>query len=155
MENQKNDPGAKKIAEIKNVVPFAGGMPAPKRPLAGAMFKRPEINTSRGDGKKLVVGRNIKLSGDIDICESLIVEGQLEANLKDALLIEIADGGYFKGTAEVDEAHISGVFDGNIKVKKVLYLYSSGRINGNVEYASLAVEPGGVIQGNLKHVGNK
>jgi cytoskeletal protein CcmA (bactofilin family) len=142
-------------SETKIITPFGNNLPMPKRPLATSVLRRPEFSSSRGEGKKLVVGKNIKLSGDIDVCESLIVEGQLEANLKDALLIEISETGHFKGTAEVDEAHISGYFDGNLKVKKVLYLYSQGRISGNIQYNSLVVEPGGVVQGTLKHLESK
>ena len=58
----------------------------------------------KADGKQLIVGKNIKLSGAIDVCESLVVEGTLEANLNGAKYLDIVYGGSFTGTAEVEEA---------------------------------------------------
>lgn len=106
----------------------------------------------KSDGKQLIVGKNIKLNGAIDVCESLVVEGTLEANLNGAKYLDIVYGGTFTGNAEVEEAHISGVFDGNLTVSNVLYIYETGEIKGKINYANLIVEKGGVLKGTLKHI---
>ena len=103
----------------------------------------------RGDGKQLVVGRDIKLSGAIDACESLVVEGVLEANLAGAKYLDIVYGGRFKGSANVEEAHISGEFSGELTATGCLYVYNGASINGKVAYAALVVEKGGVIKGQV------
>jgi cytoskeletal protein CcmA (bactofilin family) len=107
------------------------------------------------DGKKLVVGKNIKLNGDIDACESLVVEGQIEANLSYTQTLEIVSGGKFSGNAEVETAYISGEFDGTLTVLKSLYVYSGAFIKGKINYNDLVVESGGVIKGTLKYTGDK
>ena len=56
------------------------------------------------EGKKLVVGREIELSGNISACDRLIVEGRVEAKLRDCRKIEVASSGFFKGNAEIDTA---------------------------------------------------
>lgn len=96
---------------------------------------------------KLIVGAEIKLNGDISSCEELVVEGEVEANLTDTGTIEVAEGGCFKGSAEVDVADISGVFEGNLTARENLFVRSTGRIVGNVKYTTIVVEPGGVIDG--------
>ncbi len=106
----------------------------------------------KADGKQLIVGKNIKLSGAIDVCESLVVEGTLEANLSGAKYLDIVYGGSFTGTAEVEEAHISGVFDGTLSVTGVLYVYESGEVRGKINYANLVVEKGGVLKGTIKNI---
>ncbi|MBD5398935.1 polymer-forming cytoskeletal protein [bacterium] len=120
------------------------------------------VNMSKGhsvmpkaDGKQLIVGKNIKLSGAIDVCESLVVEGTLEANLTGAKYLDIVYGGSFTGTAEVKEAHISGVFDGTLTVTGVLYVYETGDVRGKINYANLVVEKGGILKGTLKNIDNK
>jgi cytoskeletal protein CcmA (bactofilin family) len=104
----------------------------------------------KSDGKQLVVGKNIKLSGAIDVCESLVVEGELDANLTGSRYLDIVYGGSFSGTAEVDEAHISGKFDGTLTVTGCLYVYSTGDVRGKINYAAIVVEKGGALRGALK-----
>ena len=69
-------------------------------------------------GSKLTVGPNIKLKGvEITDCDTLVVEGLVEATM-DSRVIQIAQQGAFKGSAEIDIAEIHGVFDGNLTVRQ-------------------------------------
>lgn len=102
------------------------------------------------EGKKLIVGRDISLSGNITACERLIVEGSVEANLTDAIAIEVSETGSFKGSAEVEEAEIGGNFEGGLTVRKKLTVRSTGRIQGTVRYGRLVVELGGEISGTVE-----
>ena len=86
------------------------------------------------DNSKLIVGREIELSGNISACERMIVEGTVEAELKDCREIEIASTGTFKGIAAIDVAEISGNFDGTLTVRDILIVRSSGRITGTVRF---------------------
>src|SRR5690606_15640365 len=108
----------------------------------------------KGEGKRLVVGRSIKLTGDIDVCESLIVEGHLEANLTDARVVDVVSGGMFKGSAEVEEAHITGTFDGTLSTRRHLAIYAGAVVKGKVRYeGDLTVEPGAIIKADIKYTG--
>ena len=66
------------------------------------------------DGKKLIVGQDICLSGEITACDTLVVEGGVEASLSDSRVIEVTETGVFKGKVEIDIAEISGAFDGEL-----------------------------------------
>jgi cytoskeletal protein CcmA (bactofilin family) len=105
---------------------------------------------AESEGKKLIVGRDISLSGNITACDKLVVEGTVEANLKDAGFIEIAETGLFKGSAEVDEAEIGGRFKGDLVVRKKLTIRATGKVEGTVRYARLVVECGGEISGTVE-----
>lgn len=105
---------------------------------------------STPDPKTLIVGREISLNGDITACDKLIVEGRVEANLNDSRFVEIAESGLFKGTAEIDEADISGTFDGSLTVHGRLVIRASGSVKGEVAYGELEIECGGQIQGTIK-----
>jgi cytoskeletal protein CcmA (bactofilin family) len=101
------------------------------------------------DAKTLIVGREIDLSGEIAACDKLVVEGQVEAALSDCRQIEIAAGGYFKGTAVVDDARINGIFEGTLTVRNTLVIQSSGAVAGDIRYGELEIERGGRIAGSI------
>jgi cytoskeletal protein CcmA (bactofilin family) len=101
-------------------------------------------------GKKLIVGQDIVLNGQITACEQLVVEGRVEAALEDSQSIEISETGYFKGSAVIEEAVINGQFEGNLTVRGELTVKSRGRIEGEVRYGKLCVESGGQIIGTLE-----
>ena len=102
------------------------------------------------EGKKLIVGRDIELAGEITACDRLVVEGKVAADLTDAGAIEVAQTGVFRGSAEVDDADISGLFDGALTVRRKLIVRSSGQVRGTIRYARIIVELGGEIRGTIE-----
>ncbi len=103
-----------------------------------------------GEGKKLIVGRDIALSGQISSCEKLVVEGRVEANISECREIEILESGTFKGEAEIDIAEISGAFDGKLIARELLMVRANGRITGSVRYGRLEIERGGQLNGDVR-----
>ena len=101
------------------------------------------------DGNRLVVGKSISVTGDISACETLIVQGTVEANVADATTIEVAEGGLFKGDAEVDHAYIAGTFDGTLRARLTLEVAESGHVKGNIHYNNISIASGGRVQGSI------
>jgi len=132
----------------------AATAPTPPRsltPMSGA--KPTESPQMKTDEKKLTVGPEIVLSGQITSCDRLVVEGKVEASLTDSRAIEIADTGFFKGTAEIDSAVIGGRFEGTLTVRERLTVRSTGRIQGKIRYGQIEIEPGGEISGEVQVAG--
>ena len=102
-----------------------------------------------GRGRKLIIGEGINLSGQIEACDHLIVEGTVEAELRGAQMLEIFESGVYYGTGEVEQATIAGRFEGDITVSGRLVIKSSGVIVGSVTYGELAVEAGATIDGKI------
>ena len=103
--------------------------------------------------RKLTVGREITLSGDITTCDILVVEGNIDATLRDGKILEISQDGHFRGAAEVDEADIGGRLEGTLTVRGRLRLRATGQIEGSISYGELEVEAGGRMIGELKVLG--
>jgi cytoskeletal protein CcmA (bactofilin family) len=104
-----------------------------------------------GDRKeaKLVVGPDIKLKGvEISDCDTLIVEGRVEATL-DSRVLEITPNGVFQGTIAVDNAEIHGRFEGELTVRKQLTIYGAGKVSGKIRYAKIKVEEGAELSGEI------
>jgi cytoskeletal protein CcmA (bactofilin family) len=127
---------------------------APRRvpDIAGVTPRRMErpMGASDGDGKRLVVGRDIRLSGEITACDKLVVEGHIEVRLQGARVIEVSQTGYFKGNADVEEADISGNFEGELIARDRLVVRSGGRISGTIRYGRIVIESGGEISGDMQ-----
>lgn len=102
------------------------------------------------EGKKLIVGREICLSGEIKTCDQLVVEGKVEATLTDSRRLEIASTGFFKGTANIQEADISGRYQGDLTVIGCLRIRATGSVEGEVRYGELEVERGGRLSGTVE-----
>ncbi|WDZ94810.1 polymer-forming cytoskeletal protein [Herbaspirillum sp. WKF16] len=100
-------------------------------------------------GSKLTVGPNIKVKGEIEDCDTLVVEGKVQATIN-CRVVQIAERGAFKGSAEIDLAEIRGEFDGDLTVRQKLVIYSSGKVTGKIRYGKLVIEEGGQLSGDLQ-----
>lgn len=127
--------------------PLGEGLAAPS---TGSSVSGSSLSTGATEMRKLIVGRDISLSGEITACDVLVVEGTVEAKLRDGRNIEIAESGLFKGSVEIDEADIAGRFEGDISVRGRLRLRSTGKINGAIRYGELEVEAGGQLIGEIQ-----
>lgn len=129
------------------------GAPAGRRPDAPAGLGAAPVPAAATDMRRLIVGRDISLSGEITACDVLVVEGTVEAKLRDGRNIEISESGLFKGSVEIDEADIAGRFEGDISVRGRLRLRASGKITGTIRYGELEVEAGGQLIGEIQVLG--
>ncbi len=102
------------------------------------------------DSNRLVIGRDITLNGTITSCDSLVVEGRVEVVLQGAQTIEVTASGFFKGSADVEEADISGRFEGELVARDQLILRAGGHINGTIRYGRIVIEAGGEVSGDMQ-----
>jgi cytoskeletal protein CcmA (bactofilin family) len=105
-------------------------------------------SANRSVGARMTVGPGIKLKGEVSDCDTLVVEGTVEATLKSEVL-EVADGGTYTGTATVTDAEIHGRFEGELTVTGVLQIRSTGHVTGTIKYGRIEVESGGEIAGTV------
>ena len=122
--------------------------PAAYAPLP-AMAPAPQ---QEAESKKLIVGRDIRLNGEIVSCEHLIVEGSVEAALSDGKMIDIAESGNFRGNEECETATIRGKFEGQLVCRDRLVVRSTGRVTGKIRYHQLEVERGGEVNGDVQTI---
>jgi len=171
-KNESNGDGAD-MASAPPLKPFSRkGSHAPSKPPTATSFqpeikrRQPQIpgspsllpNHAPGrlggdpDSSRLIVGRDIQLSGEITACEKLVVEGSVEVTVPNARVLEIAPSGHFTGSAKVDEAYISGWFDGELVANEKLIVREGGHIKGTVRYGSIVIESGGEISGDMQAI---
>ena len=135
---------------------------APRRAELAATGPTPgSTETARGGrlmvqdeaGKRLIVGQGISLSGEITACDRLVVEGSVQVTLNQTRAIEITQSGRFtNGKAEVEEAEISGVYEGELTVRRRLLIRGTGQVKGTVRYGELEIERGGRLSGSVSMI---
>ncbi len=96
----------------------------------------------------MIVGNGIFVKGEIESCQTLVVEGRVEASLT-ADHLKVRSGGVFRGRAVVETANITGDFDGDLTVRGLLTIEASGRVSGTIRYAEIMIKTGGQIRGDI------
>ena len=76
-----------------------------------------QASTPQTSGTRLIVGPDIKLKGvEITDCDTLVVEGRVEASM-DSRVIQIAEHGVYSGSVCIDIAEIHGRFEGELTAR--------------------------------------
>ena len=135
--------------------PSPQNLPPVAHPEAQAVV-RPEPSQGHAVAKseerkeaRLTVGPDIKMKGvEVSDCDTLVVEGRIEATL-DARVIQIAEHGHFAGTVAVDAAEIHGHLEGELTVRKLLVIHAGGKVSGKIRYARIKVEEGAELCGDI------
>jgi cytoskeletal protein CcmA (bactofilin family) len=125
--------------------------PAPA-PAPVAAAPAPENSTSEA---RLIVGPDVKLKGaEILDCDTLVVEGRVEATM-DSRVIRIAEQGSYTGKVSIDIAEIQGIFEGELTARSQLIIHATGRVSGKIRYGKLVIDEGGELSGDINTLNEK
>ncbi|WP_018413193.1 bactofilin family protein [Methyloversatilis thermotolerans] len=114
--------------------------------------KRDAVAPPSDSGSRLIVGPDVKLRGaEILDCDTLVVEGRVEATM-DSRVIRIAENGAYSGTVSIDIAEIHGRFDGELTAREQLIVHATGQVSGKIRYGKIHIEEGGEISGDVKSI---
>jgi len=131
---------------------FRPATPVTTTPAPAANVAVEPVTEVKADARreaKLVVGPEIKIKGvEISDCDTLVVEGRIEATL-DSRVLEITEHGVFQGTIAVDNAEIHGRFEGELTVRKQLVIHATGKCSGKIRYTKIKVEEGAELAGEI------
>ncbi len=129
--------------------PMPPAAPAPEAAKAPEAPKPPVEKVDERKEAKLIVGPDIKMKGvEVTDCDTLVVEGRIEATL-DSRVLQIAPNGTFCGTVAVDTAEIHGQLEGELTVRKQLVIHATGKVSGKIRYAKIKVEEGAELAGEI------
>lgn len=129
--------------------PMPPATPAPEAAKAPEAPKPPVDKADERKEAKLIVGPDIKMKGvEVTDCDTLVVEGRIEATL-DSRVLQIAPNGTFCGTVAVDTAEIHGKLEGELTVRKQLVIHATGKVSGKIRYAKIKVEEGAELAGEI------
>jgi cytoskeletal protein CcmA (bactofilin family) len=108
---------------------------------------RPKVEPT--SASRLIVGPDVKLKGaEILDCDTLVVEGRVEATM-DSRVIQIAANGAFSGKVGIDVAEVFGEFEGELTARRQLIIHATGRVSGKIRYGKILIEEGGELSGDV------
>lgn len=108
----------------------------------GAQSDQTEPNPST------VIGSDIKIVGSIEASADLMIEGNVEGDVRCRNLI-LGEHGTIKGKIFSERARVAGNIDGSIETGD-LAIEASGVLSGEATYSRVKIATGGIIEGNLK-----
>lgn len=124
----------------------------PESRIGAANGEKQPTDVAQTSDSRLIVGPSVKLKGaEILDCDTLIVEGHVEATM-DSRVLRIDATGSFVGTVSIDVAEIRGRFEGELTVRDQLIIHASGCVGGKVRYGKLFIEEGGEISGDIQTI---
>ncbi len=106
------------------------------------------------------IAKGSTITGDIVSDGDFRIEGTIQGNVKTPGKVVIGKTGIVKGTLTSANADIEGKFSGKLSLSDTLSLKATAYVEGEVEVAKLAVEPGAtfnatcVMKGFQKEMGN-
>ena len=142
----------------KGALQAAASEPVPPStpPVAATSVQAP-LATSENPASeaRLIVGPDVKLKGaEILDCDTLVVEGRVEATM-DSRVLRIAEQGSFTGKVSIDIAEIRGSFEGELTARHQLIVHATGRLSGKIRDGKLVIDEGGELCGDINTLSEK
>jgi cytoskeletal protein CcmA (bactofilin family) len=99
----------------------------------------------------LIIREDTYLKGNIGNAGRVEVFGYVEGEVAADLLV-VQPGGRCFGRIKVEQADVRGQLQGDVFVKQLITIRSSGEVTGNVKYGKLALEMGGQLTAELRNI---
>ena len=102
----------------------------------------------------LIIGEGANIIGTIKESNEINIQGVVDGDIECKDLI-IGKSGTVKGKIKTDSLSIEGNIEGEINVKGLLKLMSSGVVSGKISYGSIQILEGGTLMGELDYKDKK
>ena len=112
---------------------------------------------SRGDGPDAasarsgasLIGKNVKISGEITGDEDLLIEGKVEGKINVSQTLTVGAGGQVTAEVHGDTVIVLGRVNGNVSAAQRVILKPSAMVTGNITCAAFIVNEGASFDGNI------
>src|SRR6185295_3388972 len=115
-----------KPPDAKPAEPAAPGRPAPPPPPSTPG------SPARAAGGACVIGAKTTIKGEIIGDEDVLVEGNVEGQIRVTRDLRVAPGGVVKATVEAQSLIVSGEIVGDCQATSRVEIQATGRLTGNI-----------------------
>ena len=103
-----------------------------------------------------LIGAGTKIVGDVHFTGGLRVDGEIEGSIiatpgKPSTLV-LSEHARVNGEINVTHLVVNGVVTGPVSVAEYLELQSKSKVTGDVNYKTLEIQLGAVVEGRLIHL---
>jgi len=123
----------------------ASASPAPSKPAPAS-----NSNSNSNSGQTTTIGASIKLNGELNGDEDLLIQGQVEGNiyLKQHNLT-IGEQGVIKANAFARTITVRGTLTGDLNGVEKVTITSTGKVRGNIVSPKVILEEGATFKGSI------
>jgi cytoskeletal protein CcmA (bactofilin family) len=104
-----------------------------------------------------LIGAGTKIEGDVTFTGGLRVDGEVKGNVRatgeQGGTLVISEHARIEGEVHVSHVVINGTIIGPVYSSEFLELQPRARVTGDVQYSSLEMHLGAIVQGRLVHQG--
>jgi cytoskeletal protein CcmA (bactofilin family) len=97
-----------------------------------------------------VIGKGIRIKGDLSGKGDLIIEGQVEGSIQLENHLTIEESGVVSASIEVEKLTVLGTASGNIDAQGKVEMKSSARVEGEIRAPSVVIEDGASFRGSIE-----
>ena len=116
-------------------------------------------SSSKGTTVDTLIGRQTEILGDVRFAGGLHVDGKIKGGVSSttdkAASLSVSESGVIEGDVRVPTLMLNGSVIGDVRASERLTLNATARVNGNVHYKLLRMEPGAMVNGQLICEGNE
>ena len=138
-----------KPPDAKPADPVVPGSPAPPPPPSA-----PGAPVSRSAGT-CIIGAKTTIKGEIIGDEDVLVEGNVEGQIRVTRDLRVAPGGVVKATVEAQSLIVSGEIVGDCQATARVEIQATGRLTGNIRAPKIVIAEGAMFRGNSDMSGRK
>lgn len=102
-----------------------------------------------------VIGRGIRIEGNITGSAPIEVRGTLEGTAGTETQFTILQGGLVKGEVAARNVVVEGRLEGSINAEEKVQLRASCEVRGNVDAKKVAIDEGSFFEGKVTMQGGK
>jgi len=102
----------------------------------------------------LIIGEGANINGIIKENNEISIQGTVEGDIECKNLM-VGKSGILKGKIKTDSLSVEGNVEGELIVKGLLKLMTSGTVSGKISYGSLQINEGGKLMGELDYKDKK
>ena len=102
----------------------------------------------------LIIGDGANINGIIKEKNEISIQGTVEGDIECKVLM-VGKSGIVKGKIKTDSLSVEGNIEGELTVKGLIKLMSSGTVSGKISYGSLQINEGGKLVGELDYKDKK
>ena len=121
--------------------------PAVSPPPAPAQASHPGSAGPRAPSA-CVIGSKTKIKGELAGEEDVIVEGEVEGQVRLAKDLRVALGGVVKAAIQAQSVIISGEVIGDCTASSRVEVQATGRLTGNIRAPRIVIAEGAMFRGN-------
>lgn len=119
------------------------------------MFGKPNKPNKPNNRIDSLIGAGTKLEGNVTFAGGLRIDGEVYGNVTSSIdqpgTLVVSEHARIDGEVTVSHLVINGSINGPIRSSEFLELQPQARVTGDVEYNTIEMHLGAIVQGRLVH----